>query len=235
MQKDIIIIENFYEDPIKVRDYALNELKNNSYLPYGLPEGSPQWKATKTKKWNECPFKSSISLINNLENIINEKIDIEAWKLDYPQHGTQEDNLHSTKFRKSAKWNCAFHLKPVIGQKLGDGVHNHVTDTWNSVGENGWVGLIYLNPKAPKDTGLYLWENIDKNKNYNWMTSLDNWTLIDSLGSVFNRLILCRGKMPHSGSDGFANEDENGRLYQTFFFSTLEQNTLQMEGTKISI
>ena len=29
MQKDIIIVENFYQDPFKVRGYALNELKNN--------------------------------------------------------------------------------------------------------------------------------------------------------------------------------------------------------------
>ena len=29
MDKNIIIIENFYEDPLKIKDYALNELKNN--------------------------------------------------------------------------------------------------------------------------------------------------------------------------------------------------------------
>lgn len=235
MQKDIIIVENFYEDPFKVREYALNELKNNSYLPYGLTDGQPQWKATKTKKWNECPFKNSDYLIKNLEQIINEKIDIESWRLDYPEHGSLEDNLHATKFRKSAKWNCAFHLKPIINQKLGNGVHNHVTDIWNSVGKDGWVGLIYLNPNAPKDTGLFLWENIDRNKNYNWMTPSENWVLIDSIGSVFNRLILCRGNMPHSGSDGFNNEDENGRLYQTFFFKTLKETRLQMNSTKIFI
>lgn len=233
MQKDIIIVENFYEDPFKVREYALNELKNNSYLPYNLPSHLPQWKATKTKKWEECPFKSSELLIKNLEKIINEKIDIEMWRQNYPEHGTVEDNTHSKYFLKSAKWNCAFHLKPVINQNLGEGVHNHVTDNWNSVGDDGWVGLIYLNPKAPKDTGLFLWENIDKSKNYNWMTPAKNWILIDSIGSVFNRLILCRGKMPHSGADGFSNEDENGRLYQTFFFTTVKETRLQMDSTKI--
>jgi hypothetical protein len=231
MQKDIIIVENFYEDPFKVRDYALNELKNNSYLPYG----SPTWKATKTKKWNECPFKSSDILIQNIETIINEKIDIDLWRSDYPEHGSNEDNLHSVEFEKNSKWNCVFHIKPITGQKLGHGVHNHVTDVWNGVGEDGWVGLIYLNPNAPKDTGLFLWENINKNNNYNWMTSSENWVLIDSLGSVFNRLILCRGKMPHSGADGFSNDDENGRLYQTFFFRTIKETRLQISSVEITI
>jgi hypothetical protein len=235
MQKDIIIVENFYAEPLKVREYALNELKNNSYLPYNIPNTSQQWKATKTKKWNECPFKGSESLVKNLENVIGEKIDIENWRLDYPEHGSTEDNLHSTRFNKSAKWNCAFHLKPVINQKLGDGIHNHVTDVWNGVGADGWVGLIYLNPSAPKDTGLFLWGNVKKNKNYEWMTDSKNWILIDSLGAVFNRLILCRGKMPHSGADGFANEDENGRLYQTFFLKTIENTRLTFESTNILI
>jgi hypothetical protein len=226
MQKDIIIIENFYSDPFKVRKYALNELENNFYLPYG----GPSWKSTKTKKANECPFKSSPSLINRLNDITGEEIDLNIWNLDYPEHNSLEDGTPNQdhpkwggKFLKNAKWNCAFHIKPKTGQKLGEGVHNHVTDIWNCVGEDGWVGLIYLNPNAPNDSGLSLWENLDKNKNYDWMTPANNWKLTDSLGAVFNRLILCRGKKPHSGADGFSNINEEGRLYQTFFFTTKKE------------
>jgi hypothetical protein len=213
MKKDIIIVENFYEDPLKVREYALNELKNNYYAPYG----NSTWYASKFKEWNECPFKSSEFLINRLNDITNEEIDLDFWRKSYPPHGSKEDSIRGD---KSCKWNCSFHNKPLIGQKLGQGVHNHVTDTWNSVEENGWVGLIYLNPEAPIDTGLFLWENKDQQKNYDWMTPEENWKLIDSLGAVFNRLILCRGSKPHSGSDGFSNTLEEGRLYQTFFFKT---------------
>jgi len=223
MKNDIIVVENFYKDPAAVRNYALSELANNSYLPYG----NPTWKATKTKKWHECPFKSSVSLIDRLNDILGEKIDINSWRMDYPEHGSPEDGIagHNSpwwdkKVFKSSKWNCVFHIKPKMGQTLGNGVHNHVTDVWNSVGEDGWVGLIYLNPNAPNDSGLFTWENIDKNKNYDWMTPSSNWKLIDSFGAVFNRLILCRGEKPHSGADGFSDKDESGRLYQTFFFVT---------------
>ena len=214
MKKDIILVENFYNEPHKIRDYALNELKTNNYLPYG----SPSWYASKFKEWNECPFKSSESLINRLNDIVDEEIDLDFWRQGYPAHGSREDSIRNN--NKSCKWNCTFHIKPLTGQKLGQGVHNHVTDTWNSVEENGWVGLIYLNPDAPIYSGLNLWNNVNPEKNYDWMTSEDNWSLIDSLGAVFNRLILCRGSRPHSGADGFSNTFEEGRLYQTFFFKT---------------
>jgi hypothetical protein len=236
MKKDIIIVENFYKDPYKVRNYALNELKNNYYLPYG----NNTWKATTTKRANECPFKSSASLIYNLNKITGEEIDLDAWNLDYPAHGSQEDitpNQDNPKWEgklyKNSKWNCSFHLKPKTGQRIGQGVHNHVTDVWNCVGEDGWVGLIYLNPQAPNDSGLFLWENLDSSKNYDWMTPDNNWRLIDSLGAVFNRLILCRGKKPHSGADGFSNIDEEGRLYQTFFFTTKKESRLKFSSVEL--
>ena len=223
MIKDVIIIENFYKDPYKVREYALKQLSSDCYFPYG----DNTWKATKTKKAKECPFKSSESLISRLNDITGEEIDLNIWNLDYPPHNSKEDATPNQdhprwegKIYKNAKWNCAFHLKPKTGQKLGQGVHNHVTDIWNCVGEDGWVGLIYLNPHAPNDSGLFLWENHDSSKNYDWMSPAENWKLIDSLGAAFNRLILCRGKKPHSGADGFSNLDEEGRLYQTFFFTT---------------
>lgn len=226
MQRDIIIVDNFYQDPFSVREYALEQLKNNYYLPYG----SPTWKSTPTRRWNECPFKSSQSLTDRLGDIIGEEVDINSWRLDYPKDDaigkgdgyfpSQNHPDWDGRRLKSCKWNCTFHIKPFTGQKIGEGVHNHVTDIWNSVGEDGWVGLIYLNPNAPIDSGLFLWENLDHNKNYDWMTAPQNWKLIDSLGAVFNRLILCRGKKPHSGADGFSDSDEEGRLYQTFFFTT---------------
>lgn len=236
MRKDIIIVDNFYQDPLEVRDYALKELDINHYLPYGINT----WRATKTKKWSECPFKSSESLVQRLSDITGEEVDLDMWRLDYPEHNSKEDITPNQdhpdwggKLYRNAKWNCAFHVKPLTGQKIGEGVHNHVTDVWNCVGEDGWVGLIYLNPNAPNDSGLFLWENLDKQKNYDWMTPANNWKLIDSLGAVFNRLILCRGAKPHSGADGFSNLDEEGRLYQTFFFTTKKSTRKVFDSVNI--
>ena len=99
-------------------------------------------------------------------------------------------------------------------------MHNHVTDSWNSVGTDGWAGIVYLSPDAPVRGGLHLWRNRDPGHQFDWMTSAANWELIDSLGNVFNRLLLVRGDVPHSGAAGWGRRLEEGRLYQTFFFRT---------------
>ena len=213
MKNDIIIVDDFYRDPIAVRNYAISELKQNHYKPYG----SEAWYATKFKEWAECPFKSCQPLIDALSEITSEDVDVEFWRLSYPPHGSDADRKREN---KSCKWNCTFHFKPVTSQKLGQGVHNHVTDVWNSVGANGWVGLVYLNPDAPIDSGLHLWQNRKRERNFDWMTPPENWILTDSIGALFNRLILTRGDRPHSGADGFSEFIEKGRLYQTFFFKT---------------
>jgi hypothetical protein len=123
---------------------------------------------------------------------------------------------------RSCFWNCCFHLKPETYQPLGEGVHNHVTDIWNSVGENGWAGLIYLSLNAQLDGGLKLWRNRNPARNYDWMTPRDNWEQVDDFGNVFNRLILTRGNVPHSGAAGWGTNLEDGRFYQTFFFKVLD-------------
>jgi hypothetical protein len=218
MDKNIIIIENFYEDPLKIRDYALNELKNNYYLPYGVDN----WRSTQFKEHDRCPFKSSTDLISKLESATEEQVDIEDWNRSRPPHG--EDNEQNfIEPRQSPKWNCTFHFKPINNEKPGAHVHNHVTDCWNGLDYNDWVGLIYLNPQSPIDSGLFLWENINKSNNLDWMTDKENWKLIDSFGSVFNRLILVKSQHPHSGADGFSDSLEEGRLYQTFFFRTVNK------------
>ena len=229
MKNDIIIVDGFYKNPYKVREFAIQDLKNHSYCPY---DGPGQWVATQFKEWNACPFKSSESLISALNEITSEEVDLDFWKLSYPKHGSQEDKERVV---KSCKWNCTFHFKPTKPYVFGNGVHNHVTDIWNGVGREGWVGLIYLNPKAPNDSGLHLWENKDPSRNFDWMTPAENWKLIDSFGAVFNRLILTRGEKPHSGSNGFSPLIEEGRVYQTFFFKTKKMRSFSPVSISVGL
>jgi hypothetical protein len=225
MQKDIIIVENFYKEPFKIREYALNEIKNNSYEVY--PQCAPRWRTSSFKEYTDCQFKASLDLIKKLEFICNEEIDLDNWNATYPcdrngnptiSHNELLNGCENGKF--SSKWNCSFHFKFPGKQELGDGIHTHSSnDDWSNVGDDGWSGLIYLNPNAPINTGLNLWQNKFGN-NYRWMTDKSEWILEDSIGAIFNRLILIRGKKPHSGIDGFDTNIDSGRLFQTFFFRT---------------
>jgi hypothetical protein len=225
-RRSVVIVENFYLDPFAVREYALRQ---KYYSPYqdedAVRQGqvSPTWWATCFKQFEECIFKSSRYVIDALEDAVGEVIDLEHWRSPFPVDSQFKPILEGTSNDKSCLWNCCFHVKPENKQSLGDGVHNHVTDQWNSVGPNGWAGLIYLSPDAPITAGLHLWQNVSEGRNYEWMTPAENWRMVDSFGNVFNRLVLVRGNIPHSGAGGWGDRIDNGRMYQTFFFRTVSK------------
>lgn len=220
-----LIVDNFYADPGSVRDYALS-------LPYYYPyetdeevasgQKRPTWMASRFRPANECPFKSSEALITALEQIIGEQIDRAHWDADFPidEHGRPASRFRET-FARTCLWNCCFQVKPDNRQRLGGGIHNHVTDAWNSVDTNGWAGIVYLSPDAPLTGGLNLWRNKDPDREWEWMTRPEEWELLDTFANVPNRLLLCRGSIPHSGAGGWGDSLETGRLFQTFFFRTV--------------
>jgi hypothetical protein len=228
-RKSVIVVDNFYDDPIAVRGYALRQ---RYYSPYqrdaDVHSGAVamKWMASWFREAHECPFKSSQALIERLETLTGDRVDLEHWNRSFPLDDEGKAAADCESNERTCLWNCCFHLKPQTDQALGEGVHNHVTDIWNSVGEDGWAGLIYLNEDAPVEGGLKLWRNRNPHRNYDWMTRPENWQRVDDLGNVFNRLILARGSLPHSGAAGWGDSLENGRLYQTFFFRVRKRDPL---------
>jgi hypothetical protein len=222
-RRSIVVIDDFYTDPMAVRNYALRQ---SYYTPYEDEKEvraghvTATWWATRFRDASQCRFKSSNILMEALERAVGEPIDREHWRAPFAVDSMSKPLPLSGSVLQSCLWNCCFHVKPDNGQRLGDGVHNHVTDQWNGVGPQGWAGIIYLSLDAPVDGGLYLWRNVRPSRQYDWMTPADNWQLIDAFGNLFNRLILVRGDVPHSGARGWGTRLEEGRLYQTFFFRT---------------
>jgi hypothetical protein len=225
----IVVVEEFYGDALAVRNYSLRQ---SYYPPYEdeaeLEAGRKRatWWASRFKSYDQCPFKSSKILIEALEQAVGETIDMERWQAPFPLDAKSKPLPGKVTGLRSCLWNCCFHVKPENGQQLGNGVHNHVVDSWNSVGPDGWAGIIYLTPGAPIDGGLYLWRNFEPAKHFDWMTPAQNWELVDSFGNVFNRLVLVRGDVPHSGAAGWGDRLETGRLYQTFFFHTAAERRI---------
>lgn len=223
MHRDVIIADGFYDDPRAVVRYAYRQEFISPYDGADADGGRVQsgWRSTRFRRAADCPFKSSEGLIERLEFLTGEALDREHWALDFPvdERGYLLPDVEA--HRRGCWWNCSFHVKH-YAHDPGDGVHNHTDkDIWNCVDEDGWVGLIYLNEDAPPSSGLYTWNNIDPAHQYDWTTPKENWILIDMFGNVFNRLILHRGRVPHSGAGGWGSSLQEGRLYQTFFFRTL--------------
>lgn len=225
MNKSIVIVEDFYADAAGVIDYAV---KQKYYYPYQADEDvksgrvSAKWMSSWFRQSADCPFKSSTALIETLSTLTGDTIDLQHWNASFPIQPDGKAVRDCEGFERTCLWNCAFHMKPETDQQLGEGVHNHVTDIWNGVGEQGWAGIVYLRIDAPLGGGLKLWRNRDPRRQYDWMTSKEDWELIDDLGNVYNRLILVRGSIPHSGAAGWGSTLLDCRLYQTFFFRVLD-------------
>jgi hypothetical protein len=221
MRRAVVIVDDFYDDPLAVRRYALAQ---NYYFPYHRDaqvysgKVRPNWMTASYREHADCPFKGSALLRAALESATGEKIDMDHWRLGVPLDGEGKADSSRLHEEHGCLWNCSFHVKLHSSQQLGDGVHNHVTDAWNCVGIGGWTGLLYLSPDAPLAGGLRLWRNRDPKHRFDWMTDKGHWELIDELGNVFNRLLLVRGDIPHSGAAGWGQMLGEGRMFQTFFF-----------------
>lgn len=228
MRKTIVVVDDFYDDPHAVRRHALSQgycfpYQRDAAIESG--EATPSWMTSRFLAYDRCRFKSSPALRQSLEAATGEPIDLTHWQLDFPLDAEGKPDRDRIGEAHSCLWNCCFHVKFNRLQQLGEGVHNHVTDAWNSVGEDGWSGLLYLSPDAPLEGGLKLWRPVDARRRFDWMTSKHNWELIDSLGNVFNRLLLVRGDVPHSGAAGWGDSLATGRMFQTFFFKSRKPQT----------
>lgn len=101
-----------------------------------------------------------------------------------------------------------------------------------------WAGVLYLTPNAPhtggtglfrhKETGLESAPRLENGEidhdllDYIYQDSQDltKWDLMDVVGNKYNRLVIYRGDYFHMSLDYFGRDQYDGRLFQTFFFST---------------
>ena len=97
-----------------------------------------------------------------------------------------------------------------------------------------YAGVLFLSPNAPVTTGTSLFRSIHtKNMKVpekdhalvfqNGYLDPTPFERVDSVGNVYNRLILFDSLTIHAASEYFGSTKDNGRLFQLFFFD-LEQN-----------
>jgi hypothetical protein len=100
-------------------------------------------------------------------------------------------------------------------------------------GFNNWAGVLYLTQDAPLSSGTAFYKFKDgatckrdmdilnnETDTYKSSQDLTKWEQIDTVGNVFNRLVLFNANRYHMSLDYFGNSLNDGRLFQVFFFST---------------
>lgn len=186
------VVDNFYEDPDAVRDFALKQ----KFFPGEGAVGS------RTRK--QFFF---LGVKEAFEKVIGMKI------LEEGEHGWYWPGINGRFQWCPAGTNRVYHCD-----------------------EQQFAGMIYLTPNAPPECGTTFFRHKETGRRHNldidWGagegakvfpgdTFLDKtrYETVDSIGNVYNRLVIFDGGLIHSASEYFGSEISNSRLHHMFFFN----------------
>lgn len=181
-KKRIFVVDNFYQDPYAVRNFAMQQ---------EYEESSDWYKGRRTFNQFLTPYVKS-----RFEEIMQVKI------REWESHGM----------------NGRFQYC-VPEDRL---VYHNDSQTW--------AAMIYLTPNAPPSTGtsFYVHKETgirhadDQPENVNCFSGGfydgNKFELVDTVGNVFNRLVIFDARLFHAASGYFGQNINDARLFQIFFF-----------------
>ena len=191
---NIIVIDNFYTNPDKIREYALS-------LTYEPPEnhGAVGYRCESGRK-----------ILDGTKELL-EKI------------------LHANipNGNKEGEWNYSTN-------GCFQWCNASVPIVYHCDSQK-YAAIIYLTPNAPPECGTsflrhkkYKLRNSEVFSKSDWYQSdlnykephLDKtqWEVVDSIGNVYNRLVIFDAQYIHGVSEYFGEDIHNSRLFQLFFF-----------------
>jgi hypothetical protein len=191
MRINSLTIDNFYVNPMEVREFALKqEFKVRGNYPGQRTE---QFLTDNTKqKLREIlyPFAG----------------EIKWWGGEYTgsfQYTTASDRswIHAD---STTDWAAVCYLTPDAPLSSGTGLFRHK--------ETGWSNFDYKRENDP--------EYMKGAPPGHDMQDYTKWEMVDRVGNVFNRLIMYRADNYHVSLDYFGKDMYDGRLFQVFFFNT---------------
>ena len=191
MRVNALVIDDFYAEPEKVREFALNqEFKVRGNYPGQRTESFLTDATKKTLRDILYPFAGEIT----------------NWGGEYTgsfQYTTASDRswIHSD---STTDWAAVCYLTPDAPVTAGTGIFRHK--------QTGWMNFDY---KREHDEE-YMRQAPPGHDSQDYT----KWEMVDRVGNVFNRLIMYRADNYHVSLDYFGKDMHDGRLFQVFFFNT---------------
>ena len=193
---NLIVIDNFYNNPIETRNYILTQefsVKGN------------------------FPGQRTISYANEyLKNVIQKYVEPFGGKIiDFPmpsEDGTNAEKIYNGAFQYTTSRDRSW-------------VHHDGFNNWagvlyltpNAPLSSGTAFYKFYDGSTCKKDMEILGSKEETDK---WSQDMTRWREVDRVSNVFNRLILFDSYRFHMSMDYFGDSKENGRLFQVFFFST---------------
>jgi hypothetical protein len=191
MNTNLIITDNFYQNPDETREWVLKQ-------EFGVIGNFPGQR-TAPVGWK--------GLRNSIQSIVKHAAgNITRWDTEYTesfQYTTKKDSswIHAD---YTTMWAGVLYLTPNAPASGGTGLFRHK--------ETGYE-------RAPRlDSGGYDLEKMKKTDVDS--RDFSKWDMTAMVGNIYNRLVLYRGDMFHTSLDYFGKDKNDGRLFQTFFFDT---------------
>lgn len=203
MKTNIIIIDDFYEDPYKVRDYALSLNYPDPHENYTYPG-----KNSDGELYDE-----------NIHSMIENRL---GNYLEYPKQKGQAGYFRLSP--ESSSFQQDIHVDPIwnIGGVL---FLNPPNQCELDAGTSFWVHKrlnIESVPRTPEEgklLGYPNYENIRKELIYGDGLDRSKWDCYCRVPYKFNRLVLFDPFLWHSHGFNFGTTKENSRLVQLFFLN----------------
>lgn len=191
MRLNSMTFDNFYDNPMDVREFALKqEFKVRGNYPGQRTE--PFLTNSIKKKFRDIlyPFTGEITW----------------WGGEYTgsfQYTVATDRswIHAD---STTDWAGIIYLTPDAPLSSGTGIFRHK--------KTGWQHYDYKRQDEPgyKESAPPGSDCQDYTK----------WDMVDRIGNVFNRLVMYRADNYHVSLDYFGKDMHDGRLFQVFFFCT---------------
>jgi|TARA_R110000796_G_scaffold215959_2_gene332015 hypothetical protein len=190
MRVNTLIVDDFYNNPIEVRDFALSQ-------DFGVDGNYPGHRTT--SHLNEDLKETLQELLKPFAG------EVTNWGGEYSgsfQYTTSDDRswIHSD---STTGWAAVLYLTPNAPVTSGTGLFKH-----RDTGLCGW------------DNNLHSEEETALAPHMTVANDYTKWDLVDRLGNKFNRLVLYRSDNYHVSMDYFGSDKYDGRLFQVFFFTT---------------
>jgi hypothetical protein len=191
MRINSLTIDDFYSNPLEVREFALKqEFKVRGNYPGQRTQSFLTDATKKTLRDILYPFAGEIT----------------NWGGEYTgsfQYTTSADRswIHAD---STTDWAAVCYLTPDAPVTAGTGIFRHK--------ETGWMNFDY---KREHDE-----EYMKQAPPGHHSQDYTKWEMVDRVGNVFNRLIMYRADNYHVSLDYFGKDMYDGRLFQVFFFNT---------------
>jgi len=190
MRVNTLIIDDFYDNPLEVREFALEQDFNVD---------------------GNYPGHRTVSFLNDgIKETISDIIEPFAGKVTYWggeysgsfQYTTADDRswIHSD---STTGWAGVLFLTPDAPVTAGTGLYRH-----KKTGLSSWDNTEHTEEETIQ--APHMIEPRDYTK----------WELVDQLGNKFNRLVMYRSDNYHVSMDYFGKDLYDGRLFQVFFFTS---------------